>query len=393
MTEHEFEHLAADLKQIVETDLVYFLELDGEPVAFSISIPNLNQALKHVPSGRLFPLGLPKLLTYAKLGAVYELRMPLMGVLPAYRGRGFDAVVIDATIRNGLAAGYDACELSWVLDTNTPLVNSLDKLGAVPRQGVRDAGDEAVAAGSSSQVFRPRPLLLPHLTDDPDSPCFRLLRPRRHAPRPPRRRAGRPRRLLPDVRALRRARAPRRAGELTTPTTPRCGGSTRRARSGATTCSGSASNGSATPLALDLEPAVLGEAYLARYAAHWQWTPGAEAAFHAIAARVPVGLLTNGFADAQHAKLDRFPALRERAAAVVISEEVGVMKPHPGDLRARDRGGRRRAGRDPSTSATRCTPTSRAVSPPAGRSRGSGATRIGTTCSPSTRGRRSWTAS
>ncbi len=31
----------------------------------------------------------------------------------------------------------------------------------------------------------------------------------------------------------------------------------------------------------------------------------------------------------QHAKLDRFPALRERADAVVISEEVGVMKPHP----------------------------------------------------------------
>ncbi len=136
MTEPEFDHLAKDLKQIVEPELIYFLEMahpDGrvEPVAFSASIPNLNQALKHVPSGRLFPLGLPKLLAYAKLGAVYELRMPFMGVHPSYRGRGFDAVVIDATIRHGLAAGYDACELSWVLDVNTPLVNSLEKLGAV----------------------------------------------------------------------------------------------------------------------------------------------------------------------------------------------------------------------------------------------------------------------
>jgi GNAT superfamily N-acetyltransferase len=131
MTEHEFEHLAKDLKQVIEPELVFILEKDGEPVAFSISIPNLNQALKHVPSGRLFPTGLPKLLAYAKLGAVYELRMPLMGVLPEYRGRGFDAVLIDATIQDGIAGGYDACEMSWVLEINAPLVNSLDKLGAV----------------------------------------------------------------------------------------------------------------------------------------------------------------------------------------------------------------------------------------------------------------------
>ena len=131
MTEHEFEHLAKDLKQVIEPELVFILEKDGEPVAFSISIPNLNQALKHVPSGRLFPTGLPKMLAYAKLGAVYELRMPLMGVLPEYHGRGFDAVLIDATIQDGLRAGYDACEMSWVLEVNTPLVNSLDKLGAV----------------------------------------------------------------------------------------------------------------------------------------------------------------------------------------------------------------------------------------------------------------------
>ena len=82
-------------------------------------------------------------------------------------------------------------------------------------------------------------------------------------------------------------------------------------------------------LGLGLDARELGEAYMARYARHWRWTAGAEAAFEAIAARFPVGLLTNGFAEAQHAKLDRFPALRERAVAIVVSEEVGVMKPHP----------------------------------------------------------------
>lgn len=131
MTEREFEHLAKDLKQVIEPDMVYFVEVDGEPVAFSVTIPNLNRALVHVPNGRLFPTGLPKLLAYAKIGGIYECRMPLMGVLPEYQHRGFDAVLIDATIRAGRPKGFEACELSWVLDVNLPLINSLEKLGAV----------------------------------------------------------------------------------------------------------------------------------------------------------------------------------------------------------------------------------------------------------------------
>ncbi|MEM1043159.1 MAG: hypothetical protein AAGI91_11075 [Bacteroidota bacterium] len=131
MTEREFEHLAKDLRKVIEPELVFLLEKEGDPVAFSISIPNLNQALRHVPDGRLFPLGLPTLLARAKLGGVYEIRLPLLGVLPEFHGRGFDAVLIDATIQDGLARGYDACEMSWVLDVNAPLVNALGKLGAV----------------------------------------------------------------------------------------------------------------------------------------------------------------------------------------------------------------------------------------------------------------------
>ncbi|MDX1440676.1 MAG: hypothetical protein R3284_12310 [Rubricoccaceae bacterium] len=131
MTDHEFEHLAKDLKQVVEPELVCILELDGEPVAFSVTIPNLNQALKHVKNGRLLPLGLPTLLARAKLGGVYETRMPLMGVRKAYHGRGFDSLVVLETIRKGIELGYDACEMSWVLESNKPLLNALDSLNAV----------------------------------------------------------------------------------------------------------------------------------------------------------------------------------------------------------------------------------------------------------------------
>lgn len=78
-----------------------------------------------------------------------------------------------------------------------------------------------------------------------------------------------------------------------------------------------------------LDPDALNTAYLSHYARHWTLLSGAEETFHAVADRLPVGLITNGFAEIQHAKLDRFPQLRARSQAVLISEEVGYMKPHP----------------------------------------------------------------
>ena len=128
-TEHEALHLAKELKPVIEKDIFVFAELDGEPVAFAASLPNLNRALKKLPRGRLFPTGLPKLLATIKAGAIYEVRMALMGVLPEYRNLGLDAFLIHQTIVNGRRDGYEAAELSWVLDINKPLINALDKLG------------------------------------------------------------------------------------------------------------------------------------------------------------------------------------------------------------------------------------------------------------------------
>jgi GNAT superfamily N-acetyltransferase len=130
MTRAEFDQLATDLKQIVVPEMVFLVEHDGKPVAFAISLPNINQALRNVPDGRLFPTGLPKLLLNATYG-IYEVRMPLMGVRTAYQGKGLDALLVLRTIEDGPPNGFDACEMSWVLDTNERLKNHIESLGAV----------------------------------------------------------------------------------------------------------------------------------------------------------------------------------------------------------------------------------------------------------------------
>jgi hypothetical protein len=131
MTDSEFAQLAKEMKQIIDPRIVYVLEDNGRPVAFSISIPNINQLLKRVNDGRLVPLGLPKMLAYANFGGLYEVRTPLMGILREYQGRGLDAILNLAIIEEGPIHGYDASEMSWVLDSNKVLRNALESFGAV----------------------------------------------------------------------------------------------------------------------------------------------------------------------------------------------------------------------------------------------------------------------
>jgi GNAT superfamily N-acetyltransferase len=130
MTEAELQQFVNELKQIVDPEIVFFVEHEGVPVGFSVALPDVNQALRHVPDGRLFPLGLPKLLLNLYYG-IYECRMPLMGIRKEYQGKGLDTMLVLATIENGPAHGYDACEMSWVLDTNERLKNHVTSLGAV----------------------------------------------------------------------------------------------------------------------------------------------------------------------------------------------------------------------------------------------------------------------
>jgi hypothetical protein len=74
------------------------------------------------------------------------MRTVLMGVLPGYRNWGIDAILVLQTIENGLRHGYSKSELSWVMHNNRPLLNSLDKLGAVVEKKYTlyefDLGDE-----------------------------------------------------------------------------------------------------------------------------------------------------------------------------------------------------------------------------------------------------------
>lgn len=126
VSQEEFEHIGKDLKTIADVDIAHIVEKDGKPIAFSVALPDFNQALKHT-NGRLLPLGLIKLLYYSR--KITQIRTALMGVLPEYQGRGIDALMHREAIINGLKKGYTSSELSWVLKNNLDMVRTAEKIG------------------------------------------------------------------------------------------------------------------------------------------------------------------------------------------------------------------------------------------------------------------------
>lgn len=70
----------------------------------------------------------------------------------------------------------------------------------------------------------------------------------------------------------------------------------------------------------------IGSRYMNCYRNHWSWIAGAREAYDAIRQKYETGILTNGFTETQKMKFQQF-GLYESARHLVISEEVGILKP------------------------------------------------------------------
>ncbi|HEV2746139.1 MAG TPA: N-acetyltransferase, partial [Allosphingosinicella sp.] len=122
LTDAEIAYAGKKLKPIVREDLIRIAELDGEPVAFMITLPDLNELTRDL-NGRLFPFGWAKLLWRLRNPRVRTMRVPLMGVVKRLRSSllaGQLAFMMIEYIRRSAVAEYGATrgEIGWILDDN-----------------------------------------------------------------------------------------------------------------------------------------------------------------------------------------------------------------------------------------------------------------------------------
>jgi GNAT superfamily N-acetyltransferase len=126
MTDAEVEHMAEQLKPVVDPDLALIGEANGEPVGFALALPDINQAIRHA-NGRLLPFGIFKLLwQMRRIGAI---RIITLGVKERFRGSPLAALLYREIFERGSAKGYRRAESSWILEDNVPMVKGVEKLG------------------------------------------------------------------------------------------------------------------------------------------------------------------------------------------------------------------------------------------------------------------------
>ena len=123
-TEPELQKLADDLRMIAVPDLTYIAEIDGEPAAFAVALPNVNELIRDL-GGSLFPLGLPKLLWRLKVVGPKTARLALLGIRKKFRNQrkyaGLSTFLYTKMNRVGRDLGIQWGELSWTLEDNAPV--------------------------------------------------------------------------------------------------------------------------------------------------------------------------------------------------------------------------------------------------------------------------------
>ncbi len=120
------------LTQLMPDDYIQIAEYDGEPVAFIVALPNLNEAARDL-DGRLLPFGWARLLWRLKVKHPRTARVPLMGVRQAFQhsrlGPTLAFVVIDAVRKALHARGVVDVEMGWILEDNDGMRNIIESIG------------------------------------------------------------------------------------------------------------------------------------------------------------------------------------------------------------------------------------------------------------------------
>jgi hypothetical protein len=134
LTEAEIAYAGKKLKPIIYEELVRIAEYDGEPVAFMITIPDVNQLIKDL-NGELFPFNWAKLLWRLRKPRTERARVPLMGVARKFHGSRLASqlafMLIEFTRRDAVGTyGIKTGEFGWILEDNKGMLSIAELPGA-----------------------------------------------------------------------------------------------------------------------------------------------------------------------------------------------------------------------------------------------------------------------
>jgi hypothetical protein len=135
MDDEEFKHLAKSLKDVIWPEFCQLGFVNGKAIGFALSLPDINQVLKGIPSGKLLPFGIFKLLNglRPKAKVIDRVRVITLGVVPEWRASGLASVFYCATYKQAEAMGlHGPSEMSWILEDNRDMISAIEAFAGRP---------------------------------------------------------------------------------------------------------------------------------------------------------------------------------------------------------------------------------------------------------------------
>ena len=142
MTEAELENAAKTLKPILDENWMMFAERDGEAVGVAVSVPDFNQVLSAIGTGRLLPLGWVRALRARK--ETDRVRVGYLGVKPEWQHAGVAAGLYREHFDMAAKTPQTWGEMGWILETNDAMNRAMEAMGGsiVRRYRMYEAGLE-----------------------------------------------------------------------------------------------------------------------------------------------------------------------------------------------------------------------------------------------------------
>jgi len=128
MSREEFVHMAKELKPLLDTRFALVAEVEGKPAGMLLILLDYNEIFRRIPTGKLLPTGLFKLLFGKK--NLHSGRVILLGVKKEHRTRSIYQLLLHEIIRRGYEFGLLKGEASWVLEDNVLMNRPLLAMGA-----------------------------------------------------------------------------------------------------------------------------------------------------------------------------------------------------------------------------------------------------------------------
>lgn len=119
------------MKAIVDEKIIWYAYHRGEPIAFILCLPDINQVLRHV-NGKLNLVGKLKFLWYKNTTTIDRLRIIIMGCKKQFQNKGIESALIRCLQTEVLPRNtIKGVELAWVGDFNQKMLSLHEATGAV----------------------------------------------------------------------------------------------------------------------------------------------------------------------------------------------------------------------------------------------------------------------